>query len=60
MEKYLVELAKQLPDEIMGYKTYKMLAEKAESMEEKQELMEISNQEHEHYEIIKKILESYM
>lgn len=60
MEKYLIELAKQLPDEIMGYKTYKMLAEKSENMEEKQKLMEIANQEHAHYETIKNILESYM
>lgn len=60
MENYLVELSKQLPDEIMGYKTYKMLADKAENMEDKQKLMEIANQERTHYELVKGILESYM
>lgn len=60
MEKFLVELSKQIPDEIAGVKTYKELAERTDNPSEKQKLLEIANQEYSHYETIKNILESYM
>lgn len=60
MEKYIEKLSEQLPDEILGYRKYKMLAEQTDNLEEKQKLLEIANQEHNHYEIIKNILEKYI
>lgn len=56
----LKEIAKNMPDEIMDYVKYKELADKLEDSEDREKMMKIAEQEKQHYEMLKDMLESYM
>lgn len=57
---FMHKLGEQLADEVEGYSMYMKLANMTDNQEEKQKLMNIANEEKNHYMIVRDMIEKYM